>query len=50
MSYEKEQQRINKIKKKYGANIFKTWGEEGGNPVLIAQGKGYKISIHKKRK
>jgi hypothetical protein len=49
MSYAKEQKRVEKIKRKYGANAFKIWGEEGGNPVLIAQGRGDKISIHKKK-
>ena len=40
--------RVNKIKRKYGVNAFRKWGREGGNPVLIAQGKGEQIIIRKK--
>ncbi len=39
--------RTRKIRQKYGVNAFRTWGKRGGNKLLIAQGKGYKITIHK---
>lgn len=41
----KQTERVAKIKRKYGEPIFKKWGREGGNPVLIAQGRGDKIII-----
>jgi len=40
--------RIKKIREKYGADAFRKWGSAGGNPVLLAQKKGYKITIRKK--
>jgi len=40
--------RVKKIKEKYGEDAFKIFGKKGGNPVLLAQRKGYKITIHKK--
>jgi hypothetical protein len=42
------QDRIEQIKRKYGANAFRVWGREGGNPLLLAQGQGAKITIHKR--
>lgn len=37
------------IKKKYGANAFRTWGRKGGSPILLSYKykkpvKGYKVS------
>jgi hypothetical protein len=43
-------ERVTRIKRKYGADAFRKWGREGGNPVLIAQGQGAKITIHKRRR
>ena len=39
--------RIEKIKKKFGANAFKRWGASGGNPILNAIHKGYKVKVVK---
>jgi hypothetical protein len=41
---------VQAIKRKYGANAFRTWGKRGGNPVLIAQGRGDKIIIRRRKK
>ena len=27
--------RTRRLKRKYGANIFRKWGKKGGNPVLL---------------
>lgn len=43
-----EELRVRKIRQKYGANAFHNWGLEGGNPVLLAVHRGYKVTIHKK--
>jgi putative component of toxin-antitoxin plasmid stabilization module len=47
MSNTKQERRINKIKRKYGADAFKRFGKKGGNELLIAQGEGYRITIDK---
>lgn len=47
MSY-RNSQRVEKIKRKFGTTIFRTWGMRGGNPVLIAQGRGDKIIIQRR--
>jgi len=39
--------RTAKIRRKYGANAFQRWGKLGGNKLLIAQGKGYKITVRR---
>lgn len=31
--------RTRRIKRLYGADIYKEWGKKGGNPVLLQQGK-----------
>ena len=36
---------IESIKRKYGSKCFEKWGERGGNELLLAQGKGYKITV-----
>ncbi len=46
-SYEEE--RIRRIKREYGADAFRKWGVRGGNPVLLAQGRGDKIIIRKRK-
>ena len=38
-----------KIKEKYGSNIYRIWGARGGNPLLIAQGRGDAISVRRRR-
>jgi hypothetical protein len=49
MSNTKQEQRITKIKKKFGANAFKNWGgKTGGSPVLKAWREG-RITIHKSK-
>lgn len=40
---------VQKIRKKYGANAFRTWGKKGGSPILKAAVtgkpvKGYKVT------
>jgi hypothetical protein len=42
----KYQLRAQRIKEKKGANFFKLAGKKGGNKLLIAQGRGEKITIH----
>ena len=39
---------VEAIKRKYGKNAFKTWGKEGGNPLLKAWKEG-RVTIHRKR-
>ena len=41
----KYQLRAQKIKEKRGANFFKNAGKRGGNRLLIAEGRGEKITI-----
>ena len=41
---------VAKIKKKYGETAFKRWGKAGGNPVCLAQGRGDRIIIVKKKR
>jgi hypothetical protein len=41
----KYQLRAQKVKEKRGANFFRNAGRKGGNRVLIAQGKGERITI-----
>ena len=38
------------IRRKYGKNAFQKWGKSGGNPVLIAQGRGDKIIIQRRKR
>lgn len=46
-----EELRIRRIRQKYGANIFHTWGERGGSPYLLALRRGDKLTIkHRKSK
>jgi hypothetical protein len=40
---------VEKIRKKYGSNAFRTWGKRGGSPILLAYRlhhpvRGYKVS------
>jgi len=42
--------RVEKIKKKYGKDVFRRWGKTGGNELLIAQGQGKKIIIKNGKK
>ncbi len=42
-------ERINKTKRKYGANAFRRWGAKGGSPILLAYRlhrpvKGYRVT------
>lgn len=41
----KYQLRAQRIKEKKGENFFRNAGRKGGNRVLIAQGKGERITI-----
>ncbi len=41
--------RVERLKRKYGANIFVKWGREGGSPLLKAWEEG-RVTIHKARK
>ena len=40
---------VEKIRQKFGKNAFREWGKEGGNELLIAQGRGAKITIHREQ-
>ena len=40
---------VQAIKRKYGANAFKRWGEKGGSPILLSYRdkkpvKGYRVT------
>ena len=38
-----------KIKQKFGKDAFRTWGSEGGNPILVAISKGARVTIHREK-
>jgi len=44
----KYQLRAQRIKEKKGANFFKLAGKKGGNKILIAEGRGERITIRHK--
>jgi hypothetical protein len=44
----KYQLRAQRIKEKKGENFFRRAGAKGGNKLLIAEGKGERITIHHK--
>jgi hypothetical protein len=48
--YTEDMNNPEKIKRKYGADAFRRWGKLGGNELLIAQGQGAKITVHKRRR
>jgi hypothetical protein len=54
MSNTKQLERVRKIKKKYGENAFKNWGDiksGGGSPYLLALRRGDTLIIrHKQHK
>ena len=41
---------VEAIKRKYGKDAFVKWGKTGGNEVLLAQGRGDKITIRKRKR
>jgi hypothetical protein len=40
---------VEKIKKKFGTNAFRTWGKRGGSKYLLALKRGDKLVIVKKK-
>jgi hypothetical protein len=45
----RDSQRIQKIKRKYGADAFKKFGRKGGSPILLSYAlkkpvKGYRVT------
>jgi len=46
---DKEKERVQKIKRKYGETAFRKWGKMGGNKYLKALGRGDTLIIRKKK-
>jgi hypothetical protein len=44
----KYQARARRIKDKKGEDFFRRAGKKGGNPILLAEGRGERITIHHK--
>lgn len=39
---DKEKERVQKIKRKYGETAFMRWGKLGGSPILLAYARKHK--------